>query len=105
VRLGGRRKNDSYLKAQFRRLRSRHGAKKAIGALAASILTAACHMIKHGTRYHDLGPDHVERRAKTVQTRHLITRLHKLGYAVQITPGGVTRDLFLSRMGDVVGCD
>jgi len=77
VRLGGRRKNDSYLKAQFRRLRSRYGAKKAIGALAASILTAACHMIKHGTRYHDFGPDHVEHRAKTVQTRHLITRLHR----------------------------
>ena len=64
VRLGGRRKNDGYLKAQFRRLRSRHGAKKAIGARAASILSAACHMIKHGTRYHDLGPDHVERGPK-----------------------------------------
>ena len=85
-------------------MRSRHGPKKTIGALAASILTAAYHMLKHGTLYHDLGPDHFDRRAKTVQTRHSITRLHKLGYAVQITPGGVTRDLFLSRMGDVVGC-
>jgi hypothetical protein len=53
--------------------------KKAIGALAASILTAAYHMLEHGTLYHDLGPDHFDRRAKTVQTRRLITRLHKLG--------------------------
>ena len=80
------RKNGSYLQAQFRRLRTRRGAKKAIGAVAASILTAAYHMLKDGTLYHDLGPDHFDRRAKTVQTRRLLTRLQRLGYAVQITP-------------------
>ena len=79
------RKNGSYLQAQFRRLRARRGAKKAIGAVAASILTAAYHMLKDGTLYHDLGPDHFDRRAKAVQTRRLITRLQKLGYAVEIT--------------------
>ena len=36
--------------------------------------------------YHDLGPDYFDRRAKTVQTRRLVTRLQKLGYAFQITP-------------------
>jgi transposase len=80
------RKNGSYLQAQFHRLRARRGAKKAIGALAASILTAAYHMLKDGTLYHDLGPDHFDRRAKAVQTRRLLTRLQKLGYAVHITP-------------------
>jgi transposase len=35
------RTKDSYLQAQFHRLRARRGAKKAIGAVAASILTAA----------------------------------------------------------------
>jgi transposase len=80
------RKNGSYLQAQFRRLRARRGAKKAICAVAASILTAAYHMLKDGTLYHDLGPDHFDHRAKTVQTRRLLTRLQKLGYAVQITP-------------------
>ena len=80
------RKNGSYLQAQFHRLRARRGAKKAIGAVAASILTAAYHMLKDGSLYHDLGPDHFDRRAKTVQTRRLLTRLQTLGYAVQITP-------------------
>ena len=80
------RKNGSYLQAQFPRLRARRGAKKAIGAVAASILTAAYHMLKNGTLYHDLGPDHFDRRAKTVQTKRLLTRLQRLGYAVQITP-------------------
>lgn len=80
------RKNGSYLQAQFRRLRARRGAKKAICAVAASILTAAYHMLKDGTVYHDLGPDHFDHRAKTVQTQRLLTRLQKLGYAVQLTP-------------------
>jgi transposase len=80
------RKNGSYLQAQFRRLRTRGGAKKAIGAVAASILTAAYHMLKDGTLYHDLGPDHFDRRAITVQTKRLVTRLQTLGYAVQLTP-------------------
>jgi len=43
-------------------------------------------MLKDGTVYHDLGPDHFDRRAKTVQTRRPLTRLQNLGYAVQITP-------------------
>ena len=58
------RTKGSYLQAQFQRLRSRRGAKKAIGAVAASILTAAYHMLKNGTLYEDLGADHFDNRAK-----------------------------------------
>lgn len=61
----GARKNDSYLQAQFHRLRARRGAKKAIGAVATTILTAAYHMRKTGTLYQDLGADHFDQRAKT----------------------------------------
>jgi hypothetical protein len=43
-------------------------------------------MLKDVTVYHDLGPDHFDCRAKTVQTRRLLTRPQNLGYAVQITP-------------------
>ncbi len=80
------RRKASYFQAQFHRLRARRGAKKAIGALAASILTAIYHMLISGELYHDLGPDHFDRRAKGAQTRRLVTRLQNLGYAVQITP-------------------
>jgi transposase len=80
------RKKGSYLQAQFHRLRSRRGAKKAIGAVAASMLTAAYHMLKDGTLYKDIGADHFDRTAKTAQTKRLINRLQSLGYAVQITP-------------------
>ena len=80
------RKKASYLQAQFHRLRARRGAKKAIGALAASILTAAYHMLKNGALYEDLGPDHFDKRAQGRQVHRLINRLRNLGFAVQITP-------------------
>jgi transposase len=80
------RTKGTYLQAQFHRLRARRGAKKAIGAVAASILTAAYHMLRNGALYQDLGPGHFDRRAKTAQTNRLVARLRNLGYAVQITP-------------------
>jgi hypothetical protein len=45
----------TYLNAQFVRLRTRRGPKKAVCAVAASILTAAYHMLKDGTFYQDVG--------------------------------------------------
>ena len=80
------RKKASYLQAQFHRLRARRGAKKAIGAIAASILRAAYHMLKNGTLYQDLGPDHFDKRAQAKHVHRLIDRLRNLGFAVQITP-------------------
>src|SRR3954463_6445167 len=80
------RKKASYLQAQYHRLRARRGARKAVCAVAASILTAAYHMLKHGTAYADLGPDHFDRRAKEVQARRLVRRLADLGYAVELAP-------------------
>jgi transposase len=80
------RKKDSYLRAQHQRIRSRGGAKKAICAVAASILTAIYHMLKDGTYYQDLGYDHFDRRAKAAHTKRLVNRLQNLGYSVNIEP-------------------
>jgi transposase len=79
-------KKGSYYQAQYLRLRSRRGPKKAICAVAASILTAIFHMLKNGTVYQDLGADHFNRRSKTTQTQRLVRRLQHMGYAVQIQP-------------------
>ena len=80
------RRKASYLQVQFHRLRARRGAKKAIGAVAASILTCVYHMLISGEFYRDLGPDHFDRRTKARHTLRLVTRLQNLGYAVQISP-------------------
>jgi len=79
------RKKGSYLQAQFLRIRSRRGAKKAIGAVAASMLTAAYHMLKDGTLYQDLGTNHFDNRDKAKQALRLVNRLQSLGFTVQIT--------------------
>ena len=80
------RKKDSYLQAQFYRIKARRGPKKAIMAVAASILTAIYHMLKDGTMYKDLGRDHFDRRSTDRQKKRLIKRLTDLGYAVTIKP-------------------
>lgn len=79
-------KRDSYLRAQFYRIKARRGAKKAIMAVAASILTAIYHMLKDGTTYQDLGPHHFDRRSKERQTHHFVKRLLDLGYTVTLAP-------------------
>ena len=80
------RTKGSYLQAQFQRIRARRGAKKAIVAVAASILAAIYHMLKDGTTYQDLGPNHFDRRTKERQINRLVQRLADLGYAVELAP-------------------
>jgi transposase len=81
------RKRASYLQAQYHRLRGRRGPGKAVCAVAASILTAAYRMLKDGTPYRDLGPDHPDRRAKEVQARRLVRpRLRRRAHAFRASP-------------------
>jgi transposase len=76
----------SYLQAQFHRLRARRGAKKAIIAVAASMLTAAWHMLRNGTPWHDLGAAHFDRADATKTANRLIRRLQQIGYQVTAVP-------------------
>lgn len=80
------RKTGSYYKAQFHRLRGRHGPKKAVCAVAASMLTAIYHMLKDGVAHCDLGADHFDRRSTEIKAKRLVDQLANLGFAVQIQP-------------------
>jgi transposase len=80
------RQRDTYLHAQFHRIRARRGGKKAILAVAASMLTAAYFIIKNGVTYHDHGADYFQRRDKTKVARRLVQRLQNLGYSVELKP-------------------
>ena len=80
------RVKDSYLQAQFHRLRSRRGAKKAILAVAASMLTAAYHMLKNRVEYKDLGAEHFTRRDRSKMIQRLVRRINDLGCQVQLIP-------------------
>ena len=52
--------------------------------MAAAILQAACHMLKTGTPYRDLGPRHFEPRNRQALASRLLKRLQGLGFAVDI---------------------
>jgi hypothetical protein len=56
------RKKNSYFEAQFLRIKARRGPNKAVVAVAASMLTAAYHMVSDGTCYQELGADYFARR-------------------------------------------
>lgn len=79
------RRRDTYLHAQFHRIRTRRGAKKAILAVGASILTAAYHMIQNEMEYTDLGADFFQRRDKRKLAVRLVQRLRHMGYTVQLS--------------------
>src|SRR6266576_1730623 len=81
-----KRTKDSYYRAQFFRLQAKRGPQKAICAVAASILTAIYHILKHGTEHHDLGSAHFDRRPVEVKASRLVAHLKKLGFNVQLQP-------------------
>jgi transposase len=78
------RKKGSYLQAQFFRLKSRRGPKKAILAVAASMLTAVYFMLRDGVEYHDLGSQHFAHRDKDQMAKRLLRRLRDLGVNVEV---------------------
>lgn len=78
------RTKGSYLRAQFHRLKSRRGPKKALIAVAASMLTAVYHMLKDHVPYHDLGGDFFDRLDKGVMAKRLIKKLNTLGFQVEV---------------------
>jgi transposase len=80
----GVRAKGSYLQAQFLRLKARRGAKKAILAVAASMLGASYYMLRDGVPYRDLGADHFARHDKTKTIGRLVRRLRDLGCEVDV---------------------
>lgn len=78
------RSRKTYLGAQYHRLTSRRGKKKATVAVAHSILIIAYHLLRDGTDFHDLGPDFFDRRNQDALERRLVSRLEALGNKVSI---------------------
>ncbi len=75
---------DSYLGAQYHRLAGRRGKKRALVAVAHTLLVIIYHIIKYRVDYQDLGPDYFLRLEPERQKRYLVKRLEQLGYDVQL---------------------
>jgi transposase len=78
------RTRDTYLAAQYQRVRARRGANRASLAVAHSLLTAVWHMLQTGETYLDPGGDYYTRRDPARTTRRLVTQLERLGYSVTL---------------------
>jgi transposase len=81
---GAARTKDSYFHAQFARLKSRRGPKKAIMAVAASMLTALYYMLRDGMEFQDLGSQYFAQHDKDQITKRLLRRLRDLGVEVEV---------------------
>ena len=78
------RVRDSYFYAQFQRLRSHRGAKKAYVAVAHSMLIAIYHILKYGTVFKDLGADYYNQFNKESKINAYIKKLKVLGCSVKV---------------------
>jgi transposase len=80
------RSKDTYLSAQYQRLVRRRGKKKAVVAVAHSILVIAYHVLRNQSSYHELGADYFDKLNVTHLKRYHLRRLHNLGFKVTIEP-------------------
>jgi len=78
------RTKDTYLSAQYHRLAARRGKKRAIVAVAHSILVIAYHVIQRKEPYRELGGDYFDQHRPEATASRLVKRLERLGYQVSI---------------------
>ena len=79
------RTKDTYFQAQYSRLASRRGRKRAILAVGHSLLTVIYHLLKNpNLEYQELGGDYFDKLDPIRLRRHLVKRLESLGFAVTL---------------------
>ena len=77
-------RSQSYLGAQYRRLRTRLGAPKAVTAMARKLACLYYRLIKHGQQYVDKGTAYYEARYREQQIRVIVKKAQKRGLQVVI---------------------
>jgi len=80
------RQSNTYIGAQFRRLRTRLGAPIAIKAMAAKLARVIYRMLRHGMKYVDQGAAFYEAQHRQVQIKQLKWKAAKLGFQIVQAP-------------------
>ncbi len=81
---GATRKKNCYLSSQYFRLVKRLGRKKALVAVAHSLLVIIYHVLQSDQSYTELGGDYFDRHHVEQQRDYYIRRLHMLGLRVNV---------------------
>ena len=79
-------RTNTYLGAQYRRLAKRRGPKKALFAVAHSILVISFHLLQRHVAYQELGANFFDEHERDMLQRQLVRRLERLGYEVALQP-------------------
>jgi len=87
---GAARRKDGYLGAMYRGIAVRRGEKRAVVAVARTILQAAWHVLSKGVEYKERGGDYFDRQNSEQTKTKLIRRLERLGYEVELKPKQAT---------------
>ena len=74
----------TYFAAQFRRIALRRGKKRALIAVAHSILVTAYQMLKHQSHFRELGVDFFDTINRDKVRKRLVQRLSNLGFEVTL---------------------
>jgi hypothetical protein len=74
------------LAAQYRRLATRRGKKRATMAVAHSILVIAYHVIQRQEPDRELGAQYFDQQRPEATAKRLVKRLETLGYQVSVQP-------------------
>lgn len=83
---GASRTRDTYLAAQYHRLAARRGAKRAILAVAHTIIIIVYSLLKTGEEYRELGANYFDERNRLATVRRAVRRIEGLGYQVELQP-------------------
>ena len=75
-----------YLAAQYRRLAPRRGRKRAVVAVAHSLVTSIYFMLLHDIPFADLGGDYFDQRDRDRREQRALATLRNLGYDVALSP-------------------
>jgi hypothetical protein len=70
------------LSAQYRRLASRRGGKRAATAVGHTLLVIAYRVLKRGASYAELGADYLDRLEPERLAKQLVRRLERRGHKV-----------------------
>lgn len=74
----------TYLAAQYHRLAARRGSKRAVVAVAHSILVIASCLLSRQEPYRELGGDYFDRLRPETTAKRLLRRLENLGYQITL---------------------
>jgi transposase len=83
---GAVRTKGTYLSALYRRLAARRGKRRAILAVAHSIMVSVFHMLSRNAPYRELGGNYFDERRRHYTVDRLTSRIEHLGYRVHLEP-------------------